>query len=266
MFSKHGVFVPSGARCCHGHLYNKKLSYDSIQQISASQDDKPVLNAEGVQTILLNMRSVLMNIKTFDFDDYTIISDESYVDLTGLTKGSGDIRRFPARSGAFPACSGAFQFNPLISGGRKHRPELGYIKHMRDSRIRSVRAALAIFLVKMRLDLSNRVFTSLFHLKNKRSVSHTIHSARLTLRKNFTHHYTGLQHVDRQTVIDHHQTSIASELFITTPDQLCILMDDTYIYIQKSSNNEMQRRTYSLHKHRHLVKPMMITTSVSFFC
>ncbi|CAF3330735.1 unnamed protein product [Rotaria socialis] len=113
----------------------------------------------------------------------------------------------------------------------------------------------------MRLGFSNRVLASLFHLKNKRSVSYTIHSARLTLMKNFTHHYIGLQHVDRQTVIDHHQTSIASELFTTTPDQLCILMDGTYIYIQKSSYYEMQRRTYSLHKHRHLVKPMMITPS-----
>ncbi|CAM4904779.1 unnamed protein product [Rotaria socialis] len=116
----------------------------------------------------------------------------------------------------------------------------------------------------MRLGFSNRVLASLFHLKNKRSVSYTIHSARLTLMKNFTHHYIGLQHVDRQTVIDHHQTSIASELFTTTPDQLCILMDGTYIYIQKSSYYEMQRRTYSLHKHRHLVKPMMITPSPGF--
>ncbi|CAF3491531.1 unnamed protein product [Rotaria socialis] len=116
----------------------------------------------------------------------------------------------------------------------------------------------------MRLGFSNRVLASLFHLKNKRSVSYTIHSARLTLMKNFTHHYIGLQHVDRQTVIDHHQTSIASELFTTTPDQLCILMDGTYIYIQKSSYYEMQRRTYSLHKHRHLVKPMMITPSTGY--
>ena len=43
-------------------------------------------------------------------------------------------------------------------------------------------------------------------------------------------------------------------------------MDGTYIYIQKSSNNEMQRRTYSFHKHKHLVKPMIITSTVSLFC
>ena len=137
---------------------------------------------------------------------------------------------------------------------------------MRNSRIRSVRTALAVFLVKILLGLRNRVLASLFHLKHKRTISRIIHSIRLALMKHFTQHHLGLQHIDRQTVIDHHQTSIASELFTTTPNQLCILMDGTYIYIQKSSNNEMQRRNYSFHKHRHLVKPMIITSTVSLFC
>ena len=115
------------------------------------------------------------------------------------------------------------------------------------------------------MGLSNRVPASLFHLENKRTVAHTIHSVRLALMKHFTHHHLGLQHIDRQTVIDRHQTSVASELFTTTPNQLYISMDGIYIYIQKSSNNEMQRRTYSFYKHRHLVKPMIITSTVSLF-
>jgi hypothetical protein len=134
---------------------------------------------------------------------------------------------------------------------------------MRETHIRSVRTALAVFLVKMRLGLSNRVLASLFHLKDKRIVSEIIHSVRLALIKDFTPHHIGLQHIDRQAVLNHHQTAIATELFTTNPNQLCILMDGTYLYIQKSSNNEMQRRTYSFHKHRHLIKPMIITTTVS---
>ena len=84
---KRGIFVPPGARCCHDHLYNKHLSYDSIQQISASQGDKLALNAEDVQNILIDIRSILTNMKTFDFDDSTSISDESYTNFTGLKKG-----------------------------------------------------------------------------------------------------------------------------------------------------------------------------------
>ena len=135
---------------------------------------------------------------------------------------------------------------------------------MRNSQVRSVRTSLGIFLVKMRLGLSNHVLASLFHFKNKRTISRIIHSVRLALMKNFTSQHLGLDHIARQTVIAHHQTSIASELFTTKSDQLCIIMDGTYIYVQKSSNNQMQRRTYSFHKHRHLVKPIIATSTVSF--
>ena len=136
---------------------------------------------------------------------------------------------------------------------------------MRNTHIRSVRTALAVFLMKIRLGISNRVLASLFHLTNKRIVSYIIRSVREALMKDFTPHHIGLQHIDRQTVLNHHQTAIATELFTTSPNQVCIVMDGTYLYIEKSSNNEMQRKTYSSHKHRHLVKPMLITTTVSFF-
>ena len=48
-------------------------------------------------------------------------------------------------------------------------------------------------------------------------------------------------------------------------DQLIIVMDSTYLYLQKSSNNEFQRRSFSMHKHRHLIKPMIITATVYVF-
>jgi hypothetical protein len=43
---------------------------------------------------------------------------------------------------------------------------------MRNSHIRSIRVAVAVFLTKLRLALSNRVLAVLFHLDNKRVVSH----------------------------------------------------------------------------------------------
>ena len=42
-----------------------------------------------------------------------------------------------------------------------------------------------------------------------------------------------------------------------------MIADTTYILVQKSSNNQMQRKSYSLHKHRNLVKLMILTTTVS---
>lgn len=40
-----------------------------------------------------------------------------------------------------------------------------------------------------------------------------------------------------------------------------IIMDGTYIYIQKSSNYSFQRQTYSLHKFSNLLKPFIIVSS-----
>jgi hypothetical protein len=140
---------------------------------------------------------------------------------------------------------------------------LSNITSMRHSYLRSVRVALAVFLVKMRLGLSNRVLATLFHLKNKRVVSRIVHEVTKALLKDFVPHHLGFQHVERETILQHHQTEIASQLMTNKNDQVIVVMDGTYLYVQKSTNNEFQRRSFSMHKHRHLIKPMIITTTVS---
>ena len=50
-------------------------------------------------------------------------------------------------------------------------------------------------------------------------------------------------------------------LFDLRDDQFVIIADGTYCYCQKSSNNMVQRRLYSGHKKRPLVKPFVITTT-----
>ena len=81
---------------------------------------------------------------------------------------------------------------------------------MRNSRVRSIRVALAVFLVKMRLGISNRVLGSIFRLKNKRTVSRIVHEVTEALLKDFVPEHLGFQHIDRETVLRHHQTSMAS--------------------------------------------------------
>ena len=145
---------------------------------------------------------------------------------------------------------------------------LSNITAMRNSYVRSIRVALVVFLVKMRLGVSNRVLASLFHLKNKRVVSRIVHDVTEALLKDFVPHHLGFQHIDRETNLQHHQTSIASQLMGDQDEQVIIVIDGTYLYMQKSSNNEFRRRSFSMHKHRHLIKPMITTATVSiiYFC
>ena len=142
----------------------------------------------------------------------------------------------------------------------------GLLKHltsMRQSKNRTVRTALAIFLTKMRLGLSNSVLTTLFHLKDKRIISHVISQVRESLKNDFVHKNLGFRHIDRQTALMQHQSSVATKLLTDKPNQIILVADATYLKCEKSSNNELQRATYSLHKHYHLVKPMVLTTTAS---
>jgi len=140
---------------------------------------------------------------------------------------------------------------------------LSNITSMRNSYVRSVRVALAVFLVKMRLGISNRVLATLFHLKNKRVVSRIVHAVTQALLKDFVPYHIGFEHIERETILKHHQTYIASKLMADKDDQVIVVMDGTYLYVQKSTNNEFQRRSFSMHKHRNLIKPMIITATVS---
>lgn len=51
---------------------------------------------------------------------------------------------------------------------------------------------------------------------------------------------------------------ISKGIFGTKDDELILVADGTYCYIQKSSNNFFQRMTYTDQKKRHLVKPFVV--------
>ena len=91
----------------------------------------------------------------------------------------------------------------------------------------------------------------------------------------------GFQHISRQEVLDKHTTDLSKKLLTVVPTQLPLVSDcnycrfsaqvlnivfhfffiATYLYIQKPSDNEFQRQTFSAHKSRSLVKPMFITAT-----
>jgi hypothetical protein len=55
-----------------------------------------------------------------------------------------------------------------------------------------------------------------------------------------------------------HNTKQCKQLFLKDDIQLLLIADATYCCIQKSSNNFLQRKTYSGQKKRHLVNPFLI--------
>ncbi|VDI60677.1 Hypothetical predicted protein [Mytilus galloprovincialis] len=75
--------------------------------------------------------------------------------------------------------------------------------------------------------------------------------------QDFVPHFIGFQHISHEDFVRNHTTPIAKTLFANdSEDAAIIVMDGTYIYLQKSADYEFQRLSYSLHKTE--LKPMVI--------
>lgn len=127
-----------------------------------------------------------------------------------------------------------------------------------NSKNRSTRNALAIFLMKMRLDLSQHVLSFLFGIHSQPTVSKIIKSVVTVLEKNFVPKYTGYDHIDRNELLNMHMTRFHQNVLKLDSDRLVLILDGTYFYIQKPTNHDLQRKTFSMHKHRNLLKSMLV--------
>ncbi|CAF1543483.1 unnamed protein product [Adineta ricciae] len=230
VFLKRGILIPNGARCCSDHLDNKQLIFDAIEKIPANGVRELECDANYIVELLNDFRLLINNKKTFDFDDMSSLNDQDYYNITGLRKD---------------------QFDNIVAT----------LKSLRQSENRSVRVAIAIFCAKMRLGLANSVLATLFRMQDKRVITRIIHQVTRAFLSDFVPNHLGFGHISRQCVLKYHQTVMADVLLTDSNRQIVVVIDGTYLYVQKSMNNELQRRTYSLHKHRHLVKPMVITTT-----
>lgn len=87
-------------------------------------------------------------------------------------------------------------------------------------------------------------------------MSKYLNIARTALSNDFTPNHLGFNHLNRQQILDRH-TPTSKLLF---GGDVVLIWDGTYLYIQKSGNHDFQRKSYSMQKHRCLVKPMIVIT------
>ncbi|XP_035702689.1 uncharacterized protein LOC118434065 [Folsomia candida] len=165
----------------------------------------------------------------YNFDDQTDVQKDDYQNLVGFSK---------------------IQFNSLLT-------EIS--DHVHNSVNRNVRNALAIFLMLLRHNLSQKVLSSLFGIPNQSCVSETIEAVATALDNHFVKKYLGFEHLSREAALRDHSRPIYSKLFKEEdPTKLFLIMDGTYIYIEKPADFQLQKLTYSGQKKRNLIKPFMI--------
>lgn len=76
--------------------------------------------------------------------------------------------------------------------------------------------------------------------------------------------FFGVNHILRDEVIGKHTRRITKTFFANSQDIAILVANETYIYIQKSSNYSFQRKTFFMHKGRSLVKPMVLVTITGY--
>lgn len=114
---------------------------------------------------------------------------------------------------------------------------------------------LFTYLIKLRTGESDDRIATLLNLERS-SVSKYLKVARSAVSLEFTPNHLGFRHLNRHQLIERH-TPTSKLLF---GNNVVLIWDGTYIYIQKSGNHDFQRKAYSMQKHRCLVKPMMVVT------
>ena len=230
IFVKTGIIVNRGARIRSDHFDGDALSEDSYLKITASSNCFSA-TSEDIKELLNEVRSIALHgSHTLKFDNSNAMSDEDYIRLTGISK---------------------LQFDEVLS----------HLSTVRSTSVRSSRTALALLLVKLSTCLSLAVISTLFGIGIK-FCSKAIPSARAALMTSFVPKHLGLAHINRNEAISNHTTVFANVLFGNSKSDVAITVaDGTYIYIEKSGNYSFQRRSYSVHKGKLLLKPMMLVAT-----
>lgn len=115
--------------------------------------------------------------------------------------------------------------------------------------------ALAAYLIKLRTGDSDERISSLLQVPRS-TLESLMNMAREILHQDFVPRYLGLSHITRADIA-RRNLLIPNGLYGGEDRAPIIIADGTYIYIEKSSNYFYQKKTYSLHKYRNLVKPFL---------
>ncbi|CAF3322404.1 unnamed protein product [Rotaria sp. Silwood2] len=212
----HHIYIQENSRCCTSHLIDSRLSQKSIEIIkekklneSTITRDEMIKLFQDIKDEIRNKEKKLNNEKDrspLNFDDHEEpMSDQNYHVLTGLTRD---------------------QFSDLCS----------YVppSSLRHTDVRTPRMAIAVLLVKLRLGLSHQALCTLFGLENKKQVTRILYSACSALAQYFVPKHLGFNHITRTDVIQKHTRPLAQQLLADNdPNKSIIILDGTYVYIQK---------------------------------
>lgn len=228
------IYISTGSRCCKEHLLGKEFNQESMALIEGTQNHIRLTDEELVEWIDAITNEATRTKLPIDFNEDSKMSNEEYEVFTGLNRQ---------------------QFDDLLTFCRAD---------LRNSPCRTARNALAIFFLKLRLNLPQRILAYLFGITHKQRISDILRTVTKSLLKRVVPKYLGFNHISRQELASKHTSPFARKLYGIPLSNICLVIDATYLPVQKSFNHAEQLKLYSNHKHYHLCKPMAVTTDTCY--
>ena len=120
---------------------------------------------------------------------------------------------------------------------------------------------LGLYLARLKLGLSFTTLTKMYPCTKSSQIYRFVDSIRDILSRTFVEENLGFKRITRGLLNINHTTESSKILYEVSEESIVTIWDGTYVYIEKSSNYSFQKKTYSMHKNRPLVKLMMIVSS-----
>ena len=227
-YINYEILIPKDTKCCTSHLNRKNIFHKKCIKEIEIVSNYTTLDSNEVRIFLDCLRESSKNNLFKKFSKADRMDDTECKRLTSLRVND---------------------FNIVLDT----------MKSLKNSPTRNKSQALGTYLFWLRTGLDHRTIASLLSIENHQSVGEYCEQARKSLLNDFVPNNLGVSHLTRDEWT-RQKTVFSTELFNVNNDQLILIADGTYLYTEKSDDNELQRESWSQQKGTHLTKPFVICT------
>ena len=138
-----------------------------------------------------------------------------------------------------------------------------YITRVRDTSGRTKEQLIAIYRYWLSKGIDQCSLALLKSNTTQQQISHYLSQIREAINRDFVPLFLGANK-GKQFFLQHNTESVKI-LHELQNDELAIIVDGTYTRLEKSSNNDFQYVSYSMHKSQNLIKPFIICCADGYF-
>lgn len=235
VFVLRNIYMPDNVRSCQHHLDDRGFFFEPLLLGLRFINRPYVLKGPQLEILLQGLRVTVKNERRFV--DENSFTDDEFFQFSPVTK-----EQFVQ---LFNYCDEV----PCEGGNR-------YVS----------KTDLLMFLCKLRQGLSDEFLTIIFKYPSRQATSMAVSTVRKSLMQRFVPQNIGFDSITRENYIARHVTEFGNTLYNAEPNipRVIAVIDGTYSYIPKSSNFRVLRQSFSLHKNRHLLKPVLIVALDGF--